>query len=153
MKSETTAAQLLKTDALAAAAQVTRNASVATRVLDTGKAIKAIAKWQVKHGKSNNESFNKITEAVKELPSVASVLLAKTVADTIQKTVNGKIDGISNHLMEQDKAIESLGKKIRPFDTTRTWIRETAQGIFYLGTFCLSIAAIIELLKWMRIIQ
>ena len=126
---------------------------MATRVLDTGKALKAIAKWQIKHEKSNNESFNKITEAVKELPSVASVLLAKTVADTIQKTVNGKIDGISNHLMEQDKAIESLGKKIRPFDTTRTWIRETAQGVFYLGTFCLSVGAIIELLKWMRIIQ
>ena len=117
----------------------------------TNKSLKDIASWQVQHGKDDDARFKKIEDAISELPSVTVITVA--VQDAVQKTVNGKIDKIALHLTEQDENLAALSKKIKPFDQTRTWLKEAANIVLYIGGLAIAIGGIIELLRLMKVIN
>ena len=112
--------------------------------------IEAIKKWQVAHEKKDRADFKAIHKSLAGLPD--TVAMAKAVADSVQTTVNGKIDKIAAHLTEQDVNLAALSKKIKPFDQTRTWLREAANIVLYIGGLAIAIGGIIELLRLMIIL-
>jgi hypothetical protein len=115
------------------------------------KGLKDVATWQMNHEKEDSKRFQEIGDAIKALPSEETITSA--IAISVQKTVNGKIDDVKTHLTEQDKNMELLSKKIKPFDGFRSYIVETAKIIMYVGGLALSVTAIIELLRLMHIIS
>lgn len=124
----------------------------------TSQELKKINLWQKKHGKEDELRFKEIIDLVAALPTEESITNA--VANSVQKTVNGKIDGIKQdikdvkmHLTDQDMNLEALSKKIRPFDQAKTWVREFAQIIMYVGGLCLAITAILGFLHYAGIIK
>lgn len=121
------------------------------RSTTTSKAIKHIAAWQKNHEKDNATQFKEISTLITKLPTEESI--TNTIISSIQKTVNGKIDDVKIHLTQQDKDIEALSNKIKPIDGARTWLRETGQIVIYIGTFSLSIGAVIEILKYIGVIK
>lgn len=117
----------------------------------TEKSLKKISAWQVKHGKDDDRRFEDITKSLAKLPT--QDVITDAIEQSIKTTVNGKIDKIALHLTEQDKNMEALSKKIRPFDQAKTWIKELAQVIMYVGGLAIAIGGIIELLRLMHVIQ
>lgn len=113
--------------------------------LKTSKILKNIQTWQIEHEKADQASFKQIQDAIKEIPS--ALFIQNAVADSVKVTVNGKIDKIADHLVEQDRNLEALSKKIKPLDSARTWFQELGRVIVYVGGISLALAAIIELVK------
>ena len=113
--------------------------------------IEAIKKWQVAHEKKDRADFKAIHKSLAGLPD--TVAMAKAVQDAVQTTVNGKIDKIAIHLTEQDVNLATLSKKIRPFDQAKTWVKEAANIVLYIGGLAIAIAGIIELLRLMKVIN
>lgn len=117
----------------------------------TNKVLKEISKWQINHEKEDSKRFQDIADSIAKLPSEQTITDA--VAASVKVTVNGKIDAVKLHLDEQDAQMTIISNKIKPIDGARTWLKETAQIIVYLGTFALAITGIVELLHLIGIIK
>ena len=111
----------------------------------TNKSLKEISAWQVQHGKDDDGRFKKIEDAIGELPN--TVMMAKAVADSVQKTVNGNLKDIEIHLGEQDKNMETLSKKVAPLDGTRKYIVMTGKVLAYILSMAIGVSAVIEIVK------
>lgn len=107
--------------------------------------IEAIKKWQVAHEKKDRADFKAIHKSLAGLPD--TVAMAKAVADSVQKTVNGNLRDIESHLGEQDKNMETLSKKVAPLDGTRKYIVMTGKVLAYILSMAIGVAAVVEIVK------
>ena len=129
----------------------------ATSRTKTAGELKGIFAWQKKHTEENNKQFNQIGDALKSLPSEDIIL--KSIADNIKIVVNGKIDklqmtvdGITNHLKEQDKSIETINNKIKPVVGGLDWLSTLVRGFLWVGGVAAAAYGILRVLEMIKII-
>ena len=129
----------------------------ATSRTKTAGELKGIFAWQKKHTAENNKQFKQIGDALKSLPSEDIIL--KSIADNIKIVVNGKIDklqmtvdGITNHLKEQDKSIETINNKIKPVVGGLDWLSTLVRGFLWVGGVAAAAYGILRVLEMIKII-
>ena len=133
-----------------------RSHQTSSRAKTAGE-LKGILAWQEKHTAENNKQFKQIGDALKSLPSEDIIL--KSIADNIKIVVNGKIDklqmtvdGITNHLKEQDKSIETINNKIKPVVGGLDWLSTLVRGFLWVGGVAAAAYGILRVLEMIKII-
>lgn len=89
--------------------------------------------------------FAEITESLREMVSIKNVEDAVSIA--VRLTVNGKLDDIKVHLMEQDKRMKELSDKVAPIEGATTWISTLGKIILYIGALSVAVISIIKLIQ------
>ena len=124
----------------------------------TAGELKGILAWQKKHTTENNKQFKQIGDALKLLPSEDVIL--KSISDNIKIVVNGKIDSISlktdaisQHLKEQDVAIEAVNLKIKPVVGGLDWLGTSVRAFLWLGGIAAAAYGILRVLEMIKIIK
>lgn len=119
------------------------------------KELKAQTAWHTKHQKEDTKEFTTLKKALANLPTKDDIV--KTLGDTVDVKINGKLIGLKEHLDRQDETmaiaaterasfqttLEELSAKIRPLDSARTWAGDLGKVILYVGGLAAAIAAIV----------
>ena len=111
----------------------------------TNRSLKEISLWQVTHEKNDHKQFKAINNAIQKLPS--QQFITDAVAESVNKTVNGKIDAVKLQLDQQDIVMKDLIKKISPVDKARTWLYETGKVLLFIGAISGALLYVLKLLK------
>jgi hypothetical protein len=117
----------------------------------TDKVLKKLSAWQMHHEKEDATRFGEMTKLLEDLPT--EKMITDAVGKKVDITINGNLRDIKMHLTQQDKNLEEISKKIKPFDQTRTWFYETGKAILYIGALAIATGAIIELLILIHVLN
>jgi len=63
------------------------------------------------------------------------------------------VDGVTNHLKEQDKSIETINNKIKPVVGGLDWLSTLVRGFLWVGGVAAAAYGILRVLEMIKIIK